>query len=62
MTMNQIKELPYEEFTPVFVCKRCGANNVSATSLGTHKFGAATLGFTKMDLCANCFNGSNLRF
>jgi transcription elongation factor Elf1 len=60
--MSSIKEIPQEGFKPIFVCKRCGSNNVSPTSLGTHKFGAASIGFTQMDICTNCFNGSNLRF
>lgn len=62
MTMGKIREIPQEEIKPVYTCKRCGANTYSPTSLGTHKFGAASLGFTRMNLCTNCFNGSNLRF
>ena len=62
MTMAKIKELPQEEFKFSFTCKRCGSNLHSPTSLANHKFGGPELGFVKMDICGNCFNGSNLRF
>jgi transcription elongation factor Elf1 len=60
--MSKIKEIPSELFNPIFTCKRCGANIFSPTSLGTHKFGAASIGFVKMKVCSNCFNGSDIEF
>lgn len=62
MTMAQIKEIPEEKIKFKFTCKRCGGNLHSPTTLGTHKFGGPGLGFTMMDICGNCFSGSNLRF
>ncbi|MGM5484730.1 MAG: hypothetical protein ACQEP1_02550 [Nanobdellota archaeon] len=60
--MGAIKEVPEQDYEYLYRCKRCGNNMNKQVSLTTHKFGGPDLGSTKMRVCANCKNGSELTY
>lgn len=60
--MGKIKEIPiFPEYEEEYTCKRCGCNLSRHVRVTNCKFGGEGLGNVKLDVCANCLNGTNLR-
>ena len=60
--MGKITELPvFPEYKEVFTCKRCGCNLPREVVVISGKLSGYGLGFPRMEICANCLNGTNLR-